>query len=50
VIKSGCGAKVTPVVDESVVIDINPDTKDMFTRFFRWLWENKLTPYMDKNF
>jgi hypothetical protein len=27
-VKSGCGAKVAPYVDESVVIDINPD-KDM---------------------
>lgn len=35
--KTGFGARVTPYVDESVVIDINPDNKDMSPEFLRWL-------------
>lgn len=36
-VKTGFGARVTPYVDESVVIDINPDNKDMSPEFLRWL-------------
>ncbi|KAL6662099.1 hypothetical protein ACP70R_001483 [Stipagrostis hirtigluma subsp. patula] len=36
-VKSGYGARVTPYVDESVVIDINPENKDMSPEFLRWL-------------
>ncbi|GJN36638.1 hypothetical protein PR202_gb25518 [Eleusine coracana subsp. coracana] len=36
-VKTGFGARVTPYVDESVVIDINPDNKDMSPDFLRWL-------------
>jgi hypothetical protein len=42
-VKSGCGAKVAPYVDESVVIDINPDNKDMSPDFLRWLREKNLS-------
>jgi hypothetical protein len=36
-VRTGSGACVTPYVDESVVIDINPDNKDMSPEFLRWL-------------
>lgn len=36
-VRAGSGARVTPYVDESVVIDINPDNKDMSPEFLRWL-------------
>jgi len=36
-VRTGSGARVTPYVDESVVIDINPDNKDMSPEFLRWL-------------
>lgn len=41
--KTGCGARVTPYVDESVIIDINPDNKDMSPEFLRWLRERNLS-------
>jgi hypothetical protein len=42
-VKTGYGARVTPYVDDSVVIDINPDNKDMSPEFLRWLHERKLS-------
>lgn len=36
-VRTGSGARVTPYVDESVVIDINPENKDMSPEFLRWL-------------
>lgn len=42
-VKTGYGARVTPYVDESVVIDINPDNKDMSPEFLRWLRERNLS-------
>ncbi|XP_078439148.1 putative membrane protein At1g16860 [Wolffia australiana] len=42
-VKTGYGAKVTPCVDESVLIDINPDNKDLSTDFLRWLRERNLS-------
>jgi hypothetical protein len=36
-VRTGSGARVSPYVDESVVIDINPDNKDMSPEFLRWL-------------
>lgn len=42
-VKTGYGARVTPYVDDSVVIDINPDNKDMSPDFLRWLRERKLS-------
>jgi hypothetical protein len=42
-VKTGYGARVTPYVDESVVIDINPENKDMSPEFLRWLRERNLS-------
>ncbi|KQJ84447.1 uncharacterized membrane protein At1g16860 [Brachypodium distachyon] len=42
-VKTGYGAPVTPYVDESVVIDINPENKDMSPEFLRWLRERNLS-------
>ncbi|GAB2267407.1 hypothetical protein Dimus_002390 [Dionaea muscipula] len=42
-VKTGYGARVTPYVDESVVIDINPSNKDMSPDFIRWLGERNLS-------
>ncbi|XP_052153462.1 uncharacterized membrane protein At1g16860-like [Oryza glaberrima] len=42
-VKAGYGARVTPFVDESVVIDIDPDNKDMSPEFRRWLRERNLS-------
>ena len=36
-VRAGSGARVTPYVDESVAIDVNPDNKDMSPEFLRWL-------------
>ncbi|GAB4838284.1 hypothetical protein Ancab_027812 [Ancistrocladus abbreviatus] len=42
-VKTGYGARVTPYVDESVVVDINPSNKDMSSEFIRWLRERSLS-------
>ncbi|KAG8086989.1 hypothetical protein GUJ93_ZPchr0010g11100 [Zizania palustris] len=42
-VKTGYGARVAPYVDESVVIDINPDNKGMSPEFLRWLRERNLS-------
>lgn len=42
-VKTGCGAKVTPYVDESIVVDINPENKDKSPEFMRWLRERNLS-------
>ncbi|KAE9600749.1 hypothetical protein Lal_00045857 [Lupinus albus] len=42
-VKTGCGARVTPYVDDSIVIDVNPSNKDMSPEFLRWLGERKLS-------
>ncbi|KAL6508447.1 hypothetical protein OROHE_021580 [Orobanche hederae] len=42
-VKTGYGARVTPYVDESVVVDINPTNMDMSPDFIRWLGERKLS-------
>ncbi|KAL3625136.1 hypothetical protein CASFOL_030590 [Castilleja foliolosa] len=42
-VKTGYGARVTPYVDESVVVDINPTNMDMSPDFGRWLGERKLS-------
>ncbi|KAF6155626.1 hypothetical protein GIB67_034721 [Kingdonia uniflora] len=42
-VKTGCGARVTPYVDESVVIDINPSNRDMSPEFVRWLSQRNLS-------
>ena len=42
-VKTGYGARVTPYVDESVVIDVNPENKDMSPEVLRWLAERNLS-------
>ncbi|KAL0333594.1 UNVERIFIED_CONTAM: putative membrane protein [Sesamum angustifolium] len=42
-VKTGYGARVTPYVDESVVVDINPANRDMSPEFIRWLGERNLS-------
>lgn len=42
-VKTGYGTKVTPYVDESVIIDVNPANKDMSPDFVRWLAERNLS-------
>ncbi|CAL9099512.1 unnamed protein product [Musa acuminata var. zebrina] len=42
-VKTGCGAKVTPFVDESAVLDINPSKKDLSAEFLTWLAQRNLS-------
>lgn len=42
-VKTGYGARVTPYVDDSIVIDANPVNKDMSPEFIRWLGERNLS-------
>lgn len=42
-VKTGYGARVTPYVDESIVIDVKPENKDMSPEFHRWLLERNLS-------
>ncbi|QHO46190.1 putative membrane protein [Arachis hypogaea] len=42
-VKTGYGARVTPYVDDSIVIDVNLANKDMSPEFFRWLEKRKLS-------
>lgn len=42
-VKTGYGARVTPYVDESVVVDINPSNRDMSPDFIRWLAARNLS-------
>lgn len=42
-VKTGYGARVTPYVDESVVIDVDPENRDNSPDFIRWLGERNLS-------
>lgn len=42
-VKTGFGARVTPYVDESVVIDVDPSNKDLSPDFIRWLADRNLS-------
>lgn len=42
-VKTGYGARVTPYVDESIVVDINQANRDMSPDFIRWLGERNLS-------
>ncbi|XP_076941148.1 putative membrane protein At1g16860 [Bidens hawaiensis] len=42
-VKTGYGARVTPYVEESAVIDINQSNKDASPQFIRWLAERNLS-------
>ncbi|KAK4479227.1 hypothetical protein RD792_014738 [Penstemon davidsonii] len=42
-VKTGCGARVTPYVDDSIVIDVDPQNKDSSPEFIRWLGHKNLS-------
>ena len=42
-VKTGYGARVTPYVDESAVIDIDQSNKETSSQFVRWLAERNLS-------
>lgn len=42
-VKTGYGARVTPHVEESVVVDVNPLNKELSSDFVRWLAERNLS-------
>ena len=42
-VKACYGERVTPCVDESIVVDINPNNKDTSPEFLRWLAERNLS-------
>ncbi|KAL2632480.1 hypothetical protein R1flu_003959 [Riccia fluitans] len=42
-VKAGYGARVTPYVDESIVMDLSPHMKDPPPDFLRWLEDRKLS-------
>ncbi|KAG8653180.1 hypothetical protein MANES_06G176900v8 [Manihot esculenta] len=42
-VKTGSGTRVTPFVDDSYVIEINPEKKDLSPEFARWLGHKKLS-------
>lgn len=42
-VKTGSGAKVTPLVDDSVVIDFKPGSEQASPDFVRWLGQKNLS-------
>ncbi|CAK9146094.1 unnamed protein product [Ilex paraguariensis] len=42
-VKTGYSARVTPYVEESVVVDVNPLNKDLSPEFIRWLGARNLS-------
>ncbi|KAK8641671.1 hypothetical protein V6N13_011053 [Hibiscus sabdariffa] len=42
-VKTGNGASVTPYVDDSIVIDVNPANETLSPEFIRWLGERNLS-------
>lgn len=42
-VKTGYGAKVTPFVDDSAVLDINPSKKNLSAEFLMWLAQRNLS-------
>ncbi|XP_057967296.1 uncharacterized membrane protein At1g16860-like isoform X2 [Malania oleifera] len=42
-VKAGYGARVTPYADDSVVIDINQENKELSPEFVKWLGERNLS-------
>lgn len=42
-VKTGYGARVTPYVDDSLVIDVNPTKDELSHDFVRWLSERNLS-------
>ncbi|KAG6760599.1 hypothetical protein POTOM_037122 [Populus tomentosa] len=42
-VKTGNGTRITPFVDDSLVVDINPEKKDLSPEFVRWLGKKNLS-------
>ncbi|XP_068335203.1 uncharacterized membrane protein At1g16860-like [Pyrus communis] len=42
-VKTGSGARVTPYVEDSIVIDVNPENEELSPEFIRWLGERNLS-------
>lgn len=42
-VKTGHGARVTPYVDDSVLINVNPTKEELPPEFLRWLEERNLS-------
>lgn len=42
-VKTGYEASVTPYVDDSIVIDVNPANEALSPEFIRWLGERNLS-------
>ncbi|XP_041001462.1 uncharacterized membrane protein At1g16860-like isoform X3 [Juglans microcarpa x Juglans regia] len=42
-VKTGYGARVTPYIDNSIVIDVNPENEELSPEFIRWLGERNLS-------
>jgi len=42
-VKAGYGARVTPYVDDSIVIDVNSQNEELSQELIRWLGERKLS-------
>ncbi|GAV59435.1 hypothetical protein CFOL_v3_02966 [Cephalotus follicularis] len=42
-VKTGYGARVTPYVDDSIVIDVNPANEELSSEFIRWLRARNLS-------
>ncbi|KAI4329454.1 hypothetical protein L6164_021715 [Bauhinia variegata] len=42
-VKTGYGARVTPYVDNSIVINVNPAKEELSPEFIRWLGERNLS-------
>lgn len=42
-VKTGYGARVTPYVDESVVVDVNQGNRELSSEFIRWLGARNLS-------
>jgi hypothetical protein len=42
-VKAGYGASVTPYVEESVILDVTPNNKELPSDFIRWLTQRNLS-------
>lgn len=42
-VKTGYGARVTPYVDDSAVVDVTSENKDLSPELLRWLGERNLS-------
>lgn len=42
-VKTGNGARVTPYIDNSIVIDVNPENEELSPEFIRWLGARNLS-------